>query len=535
MGLSGPLPPAATALSEAAERGDRLGAWQAGGALLPWLADLSHPIAPGTARALVWSGAARHRWFDLAELIAGAIAARADATPDMRRLHAQMLMERGFADEALARLAPLRDDPGMSESDRGELFGHLGRIYKDRFAAAARGGDAPAAREMLARALDAYDTSFREAAGRIWHGINVVALLMRPEAAALDPQHAERGRKLAGELRVAAAGLGADLYAPAVMAEASVALGDFDAAIDAMRRFVAQPAVNVFALGSTLRQFESVWELDRRPAPWPALVALLRAALLERVDGVVRLSSRQIHASLDAASAGLEAVFGADRFDSLDNYRRGLERCACVARIGRSADTGVGTGFVLPGALLGLVPGDAFVLVTNAHVVSEREAEREKGALHPAEAIVTFAALQGVPADREFGLGAIAFSSPPEALDVTVVALSEPVAPTTAYPLAPVLPARGSDAQVRVIGHPSGRGLSLSVNRLLDHRDAKIHYRTATEGGSSGSPVFNADWKLIGLHHAGGDAMPKLDGSGETYPANEGIWIGAIRDAVAAR
>ena len=47
-----------------------------------------------------------------------------------------------------------------------------------------------------------------------------------------------------------------------------------------------------------------------------------------------------------------EAVFGMDRFDSIENYRRGLERSASVARIGRSVDAGVGTGFLLPAAAL---------------------------------------------------------------------------------------------------------------------------------------------------------------------------------------
>jgi hypothetical protein len=46
--------------------------------------------------------------------------------------------------------------------------------------------------------------------------------------------------------------------------------------------------------------------------------------------------------------------------------------------------------------------------------------------------------------------------------------------------------------------------------------------------------VFNADWKLVGLHHAGGEALPKLNGEPGTYEANEGISIGAIAQAVAA-
>jgi hypothetical protein len=166
---------------------------------------------------------------------------------------------------------------------------------------------------------------------------------------------------------------------------------------------------------------------------------------------------------------GYEAVFGADRFDSYENYRRGLGRCLCVARIGRSVETGVGTGFVLPGKMLSPRVGNAFVLVTNAHVISADNAVRAKGALHPAEAVVTLAALDGVARDKEFGLGKVLYSSSPDELDATVVELSEPVMPKEPYRIALVLPARGSEARVRVIGHPSGCGLSLSMNALLDH------------------------------------------------------------------
>ena len=72
----------------------------------------------------------------------------------------------------------------------------------------------------------------------------------------------------------------------------------------------------------------------------------------------------------------------------------------------------------------------------------------------------------------------------------------------------------------------------MSVNRLLDHEAPRIHYRTATEGGSSGSPVFNSSWDLVGLHHSGGDAMPRLKGVSGSYQANEGIWIKSVGEAV---
>jgi V8-like Glu-specific endopeptidase len=61
----------------------------------------------------------------------------------------------------------------------------------------------------------------------------------------------------------------------------------------------------------------------------------------------------------------------------------------------------------------------------------------------------------------------------------------------------------------------------------------RLHYRAPTEGGSSGSPIFNIQWKLIGVHHAGDRAMARLNGQPGTYEANEGIWIQAIRESLA--
>jgi hypothetical protein len=69
---------------------------------------------------------------------------------------------------------------------------------------------------------------------------------------------------------------------------------------------------------------------------------------------------------------------------------------------------------------------------------------------------------------------------------------------------------------------------AMQDNLMLDHDRTRLHYRTPTEGGSSGSPVFNKLWKLIGLHHAGDTQMRKLNGKPGTYEANEGLWIGAI-------
>jgi len=89
-----------------------------------------------------------------------------------------------------------------------------------------------------------------------------------------------------------------------------------------------------------------------------------------------------------------------------------------------------------------------------------------------------------------------------------------------------------------VIGHPAGRDLEISLqdNYLLDLDDRRLHYRTPTEPGSSGSPVFEQEsWEVVALHHKGADDMPRLGGKEGVYPANEGITIPALQQMTRAR
>ena len=65
----------------------------------------------------------------------------------------------------------------------------------------------------------------------------------------------------------------------------------------------------------------------------------------------------------------LEKVFGKDHFVTLENYRKGLERCKCVARIGRELSRGEGTGFLLRGSDLSAKLSADPVLITNCHVI----------------------------------------------------------------------------------------------------------------------------------------------------------------------
>ena len=58
----------------------------------------------------------------------------------------------------------------------------------------------------------------------------------------------------------------------------------------------------------------------------------------------------------------------------------------------------------------------------------------------------------------------------------------------------------------------------------------RIRYQTNTEPGSSGSPVFNKDWRVVALHHAGGPTSQPgtLDVADGAF--NQGIPIADIVD-----
>ncbi len=79
---------------------------------------------------------------------------------------------------------------------------------------------------------------------------------------------------------------------------------------------------------------------------------------------------------------------------------------------------------------------------------------------------------------------------------------------------------------VSIIQHPKGRAKSVTLreNQVSSIFDNYIHYMTDTQPGSSGSPVFNDQWVVVALHHAG---VPNPDKSGE-WIANEGIRISSI-------
>jgi hypothetical protein len=78
-----------------------------------------------------------------------------------------------------------------------------------------------------------------------------------------------------------------------------------------------------------------------------------------------------------------------------------------------------------------------------------------------------------------------------------------------------------------ILQHPRSKPLKLAIDTdgviAVNANGTRVTYTTNTEGGSSGSPCFNSDWILAGLHHRGDPDFG--------HTSNEGIPIAAIVSA----
>ncbi|MDV3222685.1 trypsin-like peptidase domain-containing protein [Intrasporangium sp.] len=86
--------------------------------------------------------------------------------------------------------------------------------------------------------------------------------------------------------------------------------------------------------------------------------------------------------------------------------------------------------------------------------------------------------------------------------------------------------------RVYIIQHPQGREKKIGMihNVVVAVTDDVIQYRTDTDAGSSGSPVFNEQWQVVGLHHRWGSTVN--DGRTEYY--NQGRRIERVVAALTA-
>jgi V8-like Glu-specific endopeptidase len=501
------------------------------------------PLPEAEAKAVL-SALRQKRFFGPMQRVADALLQTGQAAPAVRRQYAQALIDLGALTGAEAVLRELAEHTRDNLSEHAEARGLLGRTYKQRYVDAqrhiGRSGDIGPARNaaVLRQAIRLYHEAYLEdPQANYWHGINAVACAARARRDGVLDDTVPDTASIAAEILapIRKKGKTADQWELATALEACVALDDEVAAIGHAHWYAQHSGADAFALASTIRQLVEVWELDGTGGMGAAILPILRDGLLRRDNGRVDVSAAEARTSIGR----LEKVLGHESFVSLEMYRTGLQRARTVARIGMEQNRGLGTGFLVRGNDLAERFDSGWMLLTNAHVINK--ACKNRPAVTPEKAVITFEALplsSGAKA-ATYRVMEVHWESDEDDLDAALIELDRPVegiVDDDRCDVASVLPANDQKQGVYIIGHPGGGTLSFSIqdNLLLDHEDPKLHYRAPTEGGSSGSPIYDKQWALIGIHHAGYSQIFRLNGKDGTYAANEGIWIQAIRRALAS-
>ncbi|MDX0319487.1 hypothetical protein GOC38_17900 [Sinorhizobium meliloti] len=502
---------------------------------------------PEIARKVL-DGLRKHRHMGALKRLADNLVRLGSRDDVVYRHYSQALIESGELIAAIEMLQGLirRATPGAKEWN--EAQGLLGRAYKQIYIDAC-GSTLGMTEAALEAAIASYRQVFDRDQAQIWHGVNLVALLARAERDGVKISDFPRKDSLIEDLRReveqrwSAGTLEAWDYASA--AELSLAGGDLAGVQRWLKEYLSAADVDAFKIAGTLRQFTEVWRLRADAGEAGAVVAVLRAALLRNRSGMLSLTPQQVQRTAEADVASFEKILGNAGVQTYWWMQTAMNRARSVALIRQPDGRGVGTGFLVRGRDLHEPLGDELFLLTNAHVVSDSPEQR--GVVRSDKASVAFEATADSDRTvRRHRVRDIVWNSPPELLDASLLRFVEPPVGIEPCPVSELLPVTDEDQRVYVIGHPLGGELSFSLqdNQLLDHEGPTngkptiagrvlLHYRAPTEPGSSGSPVFSAHWEVIGIHHAGADFMPKLNGKQGTYAANEGIWIRSIQEAIA--
>ncbi|CAL9380031.1 hypothetical protein SUDANB176_01042 [Streptomyces sp. enrichment culture] len=248
-------------------------------------------------------------------------------------------------------------------------------------------------------------------------------------------------------------------------------------------------------------------------------LAARAARLLDQQAVPAAMVVEAVRAEPLSAPAAYERILGVSKeLQAWSFLPRGARAARTVARISvreNGRELPIGTGFLVSPNLL----------LTNHHVLPDAGAARQS--LAEFEAQVTVDNAPQSPTRLE--LDPDGFFVADERLDFALVRVGpgpgrRPPGETFGWNrLSARLGKLVVGEPVNVIGHPMGRLKEIAVrdNVLQVRLDDFLHYKTDTEPGSSGSPVYNDQWEVVALHHSG---VPRTDDRGRILRRDGQAW-----------
>jgi len=256
--------------------------------------------------------------------------------------------------------------------------------------------------------------------------------------------------------------------------------------------------------------------------PEPVMAESFAVMAGATIADVEEQERRQTRESLLNPNDGLalERILGKSDLVGVNYLEIGLATARTVARIQvrdqRGRVLGFGTGSMVSPNLM----------LTNNHVLESADIAQRSLADFNYQDDANFIPRQAIT----FPLDPARFFYTDPDLDFTLVAVS-PMAtdgktPLSAFGWLHLLSSSGKalvGEYVSIIQHPEGstKQLALRENKLVGLKRQFIHYETDTQPGSSGSPVFNDQWDVVALHHAG---VKKVDEQGRPLTADGRLW-----------
>ena len=202
----------------------------------------------------------------------------------------------------------------------------------------------------------------------------------------------------------------------------------------------------------------------------------------------------------------LQSWFNAEpEFFDVGFLMRGIQQAVSVCRIETLAGKALGTGFLI----------DRNLLLTNHHVLQAENSSSESMDANAQNMLLRFGyftAKGGKATDGQtFRLDQtqpVVRYSPTEKLDYALLRVEDAIKKATEIKKADCdfesSPSQGMG--LTILQHPEGESMKLAVSRdgitSILQQSGLVQYATKTAGGSSGSPCFNEDWKVVALHHA---------------------------------